>query len=427
MRLQIVYQNRGFLTVEIMLAFSIFTLFTLSTFVLSSSVQRLKVWSVNELDKIAISTHEIENKVDLDITQYGNDTVIMSNKLFSVSQSDYIKSWGRNSCNQRVPFDPNQHEYFSQGIDIGQNISTDLEVRNSIVYLTADSSVSSTPDFYIIDTSIPSSPRIISSVNTGPGLSAIDIAGPYVYVAQASTVNQLQIIDIHDRYNPRLISQLKLPLPTPTTTAPFATSIFHYMNYIFLGTAKWNGAELSIIDVSNVLSPVVIGTFETNTLINDIYAKDNKVYLATSDEMQMRILDTSNINAPILLDSFTSSGWQTQEGKTLDYFEGNVSLGRTVGGFNVVTNHEIFTFSSTSVTLSKDIPGGVYGVIMRQPNIFLLTHAQGKEFQVFDSNLNNMLFHIALGNQAMKMVCDGSDFYFATGNSRAVSILMKNK
>ncbi len=192
---------------------------------------------------------------------------------------------------------------------------------------------------------------------------------------------------------------------------------------------KWDGPEFNIIDVSNPLSPILVGSFETNTLINDIYIRENRAYLATSDIGQMRILDISNKNNPILLFTFSPSGWQTQEGRTIDLFENRLNLGRTVGGFNVKANHEIFTFATSSVFtsyFSQDIPGGVYGILSRFPNIFLLTHSSNHEFQVWDSDLKNKIYDFPLGNMPMKMVCDQSSFFFATGNEKGISIIKLN-
>ncbi|MDO8430747.1 MAG: hypothetical protein Q7S72_02055 [Candidatus Taylorbacteria bacterium] len=411
---------------EIMLAFSLFILFTLSTFILSRSMQELKIWSLKELDKMEKLVFEIDSGIGLNKIVYGNDSSILSNDLYRISESDYVGAWGRNSCDVRIKFDQSKIDYSSTGIDMGlSNPSTDIEVRNSIVYLTADSATASRSDFFIIDAEDIFHPNVISSLNIGPGLSALEVAGPYVFAAQASTVNQLQIIDIHDRFFPQLISELKLSLPTPTTTAPFASSIFYSRGYVYLGTAKWNGAEFAIIDVSNIISPKVVGSFETNTLINDIYVRGDKAYLATSDEKQMRVLDVSDKTQPILIDSFSPTGWQTQEGKTLDYFEETLGFGRTVGGFNVTGNHELFISSTT--TISRDIPGGVYGILMRPPYIFLLTHASGKEFQVFDSTLSTKVFEFPLQSSPVRMTCDGSTFYFATGDSKGISILKSNE
>lgn len=425
MKLQIIYRNsKGFLVLEVMLAFSLFTLFTISTFYLAGSMDGLKIWSLKELDKIKEFSHNIWNDIDTKKSMYGNDSQISSNELFEIVRSDYINSWGRNSCSNRIRFDEDKIRLYTDGVDLGaSNISSDMEVRNGFVYLSTDSTSPSPSDLYIIDARNHSSLTIISSLDTGPGISSIEVAGPYIFAAQSSTVNQLQVIDIHDRKQPKLISQIKLPLPNASTTAPFATSIFYSKGYIYLGTTKWNGFEFHILDVSNVLNPVVIGSFETNTLVNDIYVVDDIAYLATSDEKQMRVLDVSDKSNPILIDSFSPSGYQTQEGKVLEYFQGSLGFGRTVGGFNVLTNHELF-LSSTS-TISRDIPGGIYGILLRPPHIFTLTNFVDKEFQVFDTTLKNKIFEMSLGNKNIKMTCDASNIFFTTGNSRGLSILEK--
>lgn len=460
MKLQITYQNknrldgitgrcesRGFLTVEIMLAFSLFTLFTISTFTLSSSMQSLREWSIRELEKMKSSVLSFDRGEFDNSSYYGNETKILENDMFRIAKSDYKKAWGRNSCNPRFEIDYEKLKYYPNGIDIGlSNPSTDLEVRNDIVYLTADSSISSSPDFLILNIKNPLDISIISSINTGPGLSAIEIAGPYAFVAKSSTVSQLQIIDIHDRANPQLVSELKLPLPTSSTTAPFAKSIFYSEGFVYLGTTKWNGSEFSIIDVSSTHIPFVVGQLETGTLINDIYVNDGKAYLASSDEKQIRVVDVSDKSRPVLIDSFSPTGWQTQEGKSIEYFEGKLGLGRTVGGFNVVTNYESYIFntsSSTNLTNStnpinstnsinfsenyhRDVPGGVYDMLIRPNFNILLTQATNKEFQVFDKTLSIKLFEKSLGFAPANMSCDGSNIIFATGNSRGISILKTN-
>ncbi len=413
------------MVMEVLLAFSIFVIFTTTIFSLKFSMQRLKIWSINELDKMKTLVSDFDSNSYASSTAYGNNTIVYSNELFRISKSNYVDAWGRDTCYQRLVLDNSKITEYSFGLNIGSgNYSTDLEARNGMVYMTSDSSGASAHDFYVIDNTNPQSPIKISSINTGPGIEAIDVAGPYAFIAQRSTANQLQIIDIHSRSEPRLVSQLKLNLPTPTTTPPFATSIFYYRGYVYLGTTKWNGAEFSVIDVSDVKFPKVVGEFETGTQINDIYVDQETAYLATSDEMQMRILDVSEKSKPVLKDIFTSSGWQTQEGKVIDSFEGKLSLGRTVGGFNNVNNHELFIFGTT--TISKDIPGGVYSVLKRPSNIFILTRSHGKELQVYDTNIQSKIFEYGLGSSPVRMTCDGSGLYFATGDSAGFKFIDLN-
>ncbi len=401
-----------------MIAFSIFTILTITLFTLSSSMLDLKSWSIDRLSKMKQYSHEINEGIGSS-TSYGNYTKVISNNMFDISKSNYIESWGSDNCNPRLEF--GDYRYIDTGIDIGNtNESTDIEARNDYVYLTADSSISSTHDFFIVNASDHSNPVVISSINTGPGLSSIDIAGPYAFVGVMSSINQLQVIDISNRLDPKLISQVKVPLPTASTTAPFTVSIKYHNGYVYLGTTKWSGKELHIIDVSNIYSPTVIGGFETNTQINDIYVVNDIAYLATSDEMQMRVVDIKNKSNPILTDSFSSSGWHTQAGKALSYFEGVLSLGRTVGGFNVNTNHELFVFGYNR---SIDIPGGVYGIVNGLNDIFVLTHSSDKELQIYDADSLEKKAYISLSNQSFKMSCDGNNMFFASGNSKGISIL----
>ena len=417
--------NLGFLTVEIIIAFSLFILFTISTFALDSSIRQLKTWSVNRLAYIKESSEKLN--ISTTTLMYGNDSTIISSGPFSITTSDFANAWGQSSCSPRITFDKNKTALYTSGISLGTgNKSTDVEVRNSIVYVTADSSTQSQSDFFIIDATIPTSTKIVSSLNTGPGLSAITVAGQYAFVANTSSLSQMQAINMSNRSSPSIVAELKLPLPEASTTPTQGKSVFYRNGFIYLGTAKWDGPEFYIIDVSNPVNPIIVGNFETSTLVNDIYVVGNTAYLATSDEYQLRVLDVSNKNYPQLTYTSSPTGWQTQEGKVLDYFEKTLLFGRTVGGFNVTANHEAFIFSSTSpqnVAHSKDIPGGIYGILYRDPHIFLLTHSANAEFQVFDDSLRNKIFSKALSSTPVAMACDWSTLYFATGDSGGLSIL----
>jgi uncharacterized secreted protein with C-terminal beta-propeller domain len=417
--------DNGFLTIEIIIAFSLFILFTISAFTLDTTMKQLKVWSTNRLVYIKDSAEKLYTSTTT--IKYGNDSRIVSSGPFSITQSDYINAWGQSSCSPRITFDKNKLTLNTTGINLGTgNMSTDIDARDSTAYLTANGSNQAQPDFYMVDTT-QTRPTIISSLNTGPGLSALALATPYIYVANQSTISQMQVIDIHARGVPKVVGEVKLPLPEASTTPSIGKSIFYRNGYVYLGTAKWDGAELYIINVSNPKVPTIVGSFETNTLINDIYVIGDRAYLATSDEYQMRVLDISNKNNPQLLYTFSPSGWQTQEGKTLNYFEDVLSLGRTVGGFNVVTNHEAFIFSSSSpqnIAYSADIPGGVYGILNRNPYIYILTHTVGSEFQVFTSDLKTKVHTMSVSTSSpVAMACDRSTIYFATGDSKGLSTL----
>jgi hypothetical protein len=425
MKSPVISRTKGFLVSEVMIAFALAILFLTSAIVLSVSSQELKKAAEKNIEYRELLKNNTGSTTLLTKFNYGNDTIEQKNTLISIAASDFENGWGRETCDPRLQFDASKVEVISHVNDLGAgNKSTDLEVRNGVAYISMDSSQTSLPDLYILDVHDPHHPLLLSSINTGPGIAALEVAGPYVYAANVSTTNQLQIIDITNRLAPKLISKFKLPLPNASSTPPLGSSLFYNKGYVYLGTEKWDGDEFSIIDVHIPTNPRFVGSYKTNTLINDIYVAGTEAYLAASDMGQMRVMDIQNPASIQLLSQFSPSGWETQQGKTISFFEDGLFLGRTVGGFNVLTNHEAFNFSSTTELLnSRDVPGGVYGIVYRPPYFYLATHSLGHEFQVWNSSLNQQVFDTSLGFNPQKIVCDNNTFYFATGDEWGIALM----
>lgn len=422
--------DQGFLLPEAMIAFSLMTLFLVSALALSSTMEKLRVQAIHHLERLEYSIANISSTTLYIEKPYGNDTREISIDPVTLLFSDYQNGWGRGGCDPRLSYDPAKVTLYAQGTDLGTgNISTDLEVRNNIAYITADGGSASSPDLFIVDMRNATTSAILSSLNTGPGLAALEVAGHYVYAANLSTTNQLQVIDIQNRASPVLVAKLKLPLPQASSTAPLASSIFYNKGLIYLGTEKWEGNEFSIIDASTPASPRYLGGFKTNTLVTDIYVRDGIAYIGASDIGQMRILDVHDPSVITEITEYSPSGWATQQGKVVSYFEGKISLGRTTGGFNVIGNHEIFLFATTTPIILKnshDIPGGVYGLIERPSGIYLATKSPGHEFQIWDNSLSQLVYEKALGFLPETLTCDGKMLYFATGNQRGIAVLRLN-
>jgi hypothetical protein len=302
---------------------------------------------------------------------------------------------------------------------------TDIEVRNGIAYISADSTKSTDPDIFIIDIQDKNQPEILSSLNTGPGLSAVAVAGKRIYASSASTAYQLHTIYMNNLNSLSLENKFALALPFATATRSFGSSIFYRNGFIYLGTEKWDGDEFSIIDVHDPMTPSKIGSFEIGSKINDIFVTDQYVYLADSDELQFRILDIENATNPILHNSFSQSGFNRQEGKIVSNFENDIVFGRTSGGFDIVKDHELYSFASTSSTTlaqftSLNIPGGLYGSISDRNFHYLATREIDKEFQILrKADLSKNLFENSTSTKNIfslpvapeTMTCDGDNLY----------------
>jgi len=312
---------------------------------------------------------------------------------------------------------------------------TDFQIRNGVAYISTDSSVASDPDLLVIDFHDLNNPKLISTINTGPGISSVSLANNYIYAAAPSTAGQLQVIRLGhenstDNSSPTslvLESKYKLPLPLASTTPTKGSSIFSYKGKIYLGTEKWDGDELSVIDVANPLNPLKIGGFETGGKIKDIFINNDVAYIAGADLQQLRILNVSNPTSPILINSFSPSGGTRQEGNVVSLFEDNLAFGRTSGGFNIASDPEFFSFSSSTLVLfsSLDIAGGVYGVVEDRSHIFLATRQLNKEFQIYNISTSTFLAtstarFYSLPVAPQKMTCDGNHLYILSATAPVI-------
>lgn len=305
---------------------------------------------------------------------------------------------------------------------------TDLQVRNGKAYISTDSTRQSDPDILIVDIHDSSHANLIAGINTGPGISAITLAGDRVFAAVTSRIAQFQVIKMSSLNNLLIESSYKLPLPYATATPALGSAILYDRNRVYLGTEKWDGEEFNIINVSDPAHPVKIGGFETGSKVGAIFVRDGIAYVAASDEKQLRVIDAQDPTNPILLDSFKPSGWERQEGKSLSYFEDSLQFGRTSGGFNIKHDYELFSWSSSTLPYIQsagyyfqDISGGIYGTIADRSFIYAISHKAGSELVIFDHSLATSTAKIlALPATPQSITCDNGFIYVLAATSPVI-------
>lgn len=322
---------------------------------------------------------------------------------------------------------------------------THFEVRNGYAYISFDSNVNSDKDFMIIDIRDRDNPSIVGSIDTGPGLSSFVIVGSKAYASAASTAFQLHIIDISNRYSPVLLSKFKIPPPYATATMPYATSIQHFSrsgaDYVIFGTEKWVGNEFNIIDVSNPLMPNFVNSYKIDSKVNSIFLYTRSdlegrppqmiAYVAASSLDQLLRFDISNVNQPNLVDSFSPSGWNRQEGKSIDIRYDRLVFGRTAGGFDIVNDHELFAWPTSTIesggplstfSHSQNISKGIYGIVEDIENIFTLSRSTMWPLMIWNNELEQIttssLSEVFLQNGEVPkfMNCDNDHIYILSSN-----------
>jgi hypothetical protein len=297
---------------------------------------------------------------------------------------------------------------------------TDLQVRNGIAYISVDSAVQADPDMYVIDIHDPAHANILSSLNTGPGIISFGIAQDHIYAVTPSTAGQLHVIKMNSLASLTLEKKYALPLPEASTTPTKGSSIAYHDGYVYIGTEKWDGAEFNVIDVSNVGAPTLVGSYEVGAKVLDISIDNDRAYLATAGTNQLTILDITNPRTPTVMSTLSPSGWSRQEGKSLDIFEKNITFGRTSGGFNIPSDHELFSISTTSSS-SIDNAGGIYGIVRDADTIYAITHSLDREFISVRTTLaTSSVVAYPLPIVPTALTCDADKMYVLAQSSTVI-------
>ncbi len=200
-------------------------------------------------------------------------------------------------------------------------------------------------------------------------------------MANASTTEQLQIINIDNPVVPKLIfckisCTLRKGTSSGEETLP-AKSIFYYKKRLYIGTAYSISAaffELHIFDVSSPENPVEIGTLKTYHNVNAIAVTDQMVggvqktiaYLALSGGVntgvEVKAYDFSNpyfgmddkaANSPSI-GSFNAEG--TEYGTALFLSGSELFLGREGQGLtNTTLEPELYILDATDPTSITEV------------------------------------------------------------------------
>lgn len=303
---------------------------------------------------------------------------------------------------------------------------SDVEVRGNFAYMTSDTSRPADPDIIIASIDGPDM-DIYTSVNTGPGLSSLALAGNRIYASMTSRTAQLQIIRIAPSISGiNVENNYKLPLPYATATPALGSAVFYDNKLVYLGTEKWDGDEFNIIDVSDPSKPVRIGGFETGSKVTAIFVRSGIAYIAASDESQLWVLDVRDPTNPTLVHSLKPSGWQRQEGSSVAVFEDGLSFGRTSGGFNIKQDMELFNWAATSTASlgfhrSADVSGGIYGIIPDRFRVYVASRSSNNEIQIFNHDLSTTTVqNFSLPTLPQTIACDRDNIYVLAATSPVI-------
>ncbi|MDP3741156.1 MAG: hypothetical protein Q8R08_02395 [bacterium] len=331
-----------------------------------------------------------------------------------------------------------------------------LEINGAkVAFLSSTTGAPAKPDFWIIDVddTPPTQPSIISSLETGEGLNALDVAEAtdgyyYAYAAHNHTTDQFQIIriDPSDLTAPTLVKSCALP--GVGNSYPQGWSIFYFDQKVYIATRETAGDEFHIYDVSDLSQPCAVmheGSREINHNVNDIIVRNQMVagvpkvlaYLASSVTSpaapELIVLDVTNPGLISQLGSYNLPG--TRYATALYLVSNKLYLGqeRATGSesdfhiLNVSDPVSPTVFGSKQIVLGPNTQ--IEGIIVSGNLAFIATTHTTAGFQVWSIiNPANIINHSTFNYSEKATGIDYLDnrVYVSNESNNALRVIVDN-
>ncbi|MGC9602179.1 MAG: hypothetical protein ABSE76_00330 [Minisyncoccia bacterium] len=348
--------------------------------------------------------------------------------------TDFENAFSSDTCdtdlsgNWMAPIVANAVQNFAQLADdaSGTYTLTDVKARQGKLYVTASNSSSGKETFFIF-TLANNIPTLLSKLDNdakhNTGLAAVALSNNYAYVAGALSSDQLQIIDISNPSNlasSSIVATYKIPA-SDVPNAGAGNAIFYKNGYVYLGLVASGGGEFNIIDVRNPQSPEWVGSYNVGNAVNGIYIEGSYAYLASPNARNLIVLDISNPANPLLVGSYTPA--TSANGERVLALGDTVYLGRTYG------TNELYALNATApasiVPLGfKDLGVGsntsINGMVLRSNIAFLLTNKQLVSYDMSNpAAISAYGAPLVLPNatSGAALACDGNTLFAAANDA----------
>jgi hypothetical protein len=195
---------------------------------------------------------------------------------------------GLTALTQNVIISPNLSTYYQDFFS-----ATSMDIQGSYLYIQDSGNLK------IVDVSIPSSPKTVSSFSFGfVSLQKLVVNGRYVYIAGGNPAS-LKIIDVINPSSPTLIS-------TTNSISTVCNNIKVQGGYAYL--VNETSQSLEIFDISNPSSPTMVSNTTIVSSPKNIFIQGNYAYIVGNTSGVLQIVNVSNPSSPNIVGSGSTSG-----------------------------------------------------------------------------------------------------------------------
>jgi len=177
--------------------------------------------------------------------------------------------------------------FLVNSITLPNNNSISLSVFAFKNYVVITTRQSLGEEVFIYDISNPVSPILLSSLDFNSDINDVFVLKDRLYLVG----NKIYLYDIVNPSQPILLSSYLLVNDTGYSLFPLS------YNLLLVGGSR----KLYFLDTSDLNNLNIISFFDAGGRINDIYARENMAFLATSNpNTEFQIVNYSDINSPYL-------------------------------------------------------------------------------------------------------------------------------
>jgi hypothetical protein len=160
-------------------------------------------------------------------------------------------------------------------------------------------SFATTDTMSVFDVSNPSNPVLLGSATTLGTPEYLQVAGKYVYIADATNPGYLQIYDVSNPYNPVLVS-------TFATAGNSATAVYVVGNYAYITDSASTTNNFEIVNIANPYSPSEVSAITAGSAPFNDYVSGHYAYILSGSNLIS--VDVSNPANPVVDQTYSTPG-----------------------------------------------------------------------------------------------------------------------
>lgn len=335
-------------------------------------------------------------------------------------------SIGKRSCTLKSISDTRPFDIiFPKYIGLRPNFSEVASLRafGNKLAVGMNSATSSDPDIMILDISDINNFKILSTLNTGPGIADMALQGHYLFIANTSVNAQFQIVDILNPNLPILVTSLKIPgsISSDSKRNPVITSISSNQNgRIFLGSQKSDLGEIFRADF-NGTNFSYINSYNPGAIVNDLFTEGDGLWATSPSDNEL-----FHYNASGTVDYTFNADGGSGNGKRIDLIGKNLKiLGRTFG------RDELVQIDGPTEKIGGTVEDVLIGMDAKM-NTYVLILASGagfSKFQIWSTKndppvLDKVYSSIVLPYTSNRIACLNGNIIIGTASSSLPLIIL---